>query len=449
MNKKIIGILVVTLLIGTVFPLVGSQYLYNNPTVSNISNLDNNYRETLETNVDVFYDFIEHAPEALWGSWSPSSPFEELPFPGNDWDPRGFACYKYDTKLEDGDIYPRILETHPRWEIEGAIRGDYPELTVPPDSWLNLAVGFLDGAVGTDGVKFEVWFIDDENPPGTNLITTIYSGYDDDINYESAPLDDFADRTGFFRLLVHSLQTANRDWAVWAKAEIGSELPYGDLHTISVEPVQVIYGAPLVKDKETVFRVKVDSTFSVPVDTHFRLYLPEEDWKTGPPSTGRYHVGVPPDYEYPEIWGPVTIAPGINDIILPYISPGMEGEDWSMTNNPAGIIRGRDIRGVYGPDVRVVPRPKDNSVRVDVKVDIYNEVWEINEDNNFMSATHNALGTKPWKFYFIPYLFKTDDCTPLRRFVVDGAKNQLEYLLANFPIADNEISYSIASGNIV
>jgi hypothetical protein len=131
----------------------------------------------------------------------------------------------------------------------------------------------------------------------------------------------------------------------------------GDLDIVSVEPVQVVYEAALVKGKETVFRVNVHSTFPSTVETSFRLMLPDSDWSKSPPSTGRYHIALPPDWEYPEFWGPVELNPGDNEIILPIVPAGEEDTIWDV--NPAGIIEGRCIRGVCGPDVRVVPRPKD------------------------------------------------------------------------------------------
>lgn len=48
-------------------------------------------------------------------------------------------------------------------------------------------------------------------------------------------------------------------------------MPEGDLEIVSVEPVQVVYGAPLIKGKNTAFRVKVNSNFDYPVETKFRL----------------------------------------------------------------------------------------------------------------------------------------------------------------------------------
>ncbi|MBM3284599.1 MAG: hypothetical protein FJY81_01875, partial [Candidatus Aminicenantes bacterium] len=41
-----------------------------------------------------------------------------LPFPGEETDERGFACYRENVELEDGNVYQKALETHPEWKDE-------------------------------------------------------------------------------------------------------------------------------------------------------------------------------------------------------------------------------------------------------------------------------------------------------------------------------------------
>ncbi len=219
---------------------------------------------------------------------------------------------------------------------------------------------------------------------------------------------------------------------------------YGDLEITSVEPVQVAYGAPLVAGKGTAFRVRVHSTFSQPVETHFRLMLPEDDWDIGlpyvPPAT------LPLDWEYPEFWGPVTLNPGDNEIMLPIVPAGQEDADFDPTLNPAGIIRGTcrgaDILWCH-TDNRVVPRPiGDTVVTYTVKLDPYNVVSETNERNNELYRGAAVVTTKAWSFLFVPYHSWASGCTPAPAFVDLGAQRQTEYLLAMFPIADSKITYA-------
>lgn len=248
---------------------------------------------------------------------------------------------------------------------------------------------------------------------------------------------------------------------------------YGDLDIISVDPVQVVYGAPLVARKATAFRVKVHSTFTVPVETSLMLELPEDEWLTSPPSTGRLITGIPPDWKYPEIWGPVTINPGDNEIMLPVVAAGHEDATWS--GEPAGIITGICIGGVCGPDVRVVPRPRDVSTAIyTVELDPYNAVSETSEHNNEYYSDAAVYITKPFRVLFVIHISNTseNDLLYCRNFnclngccsaphvdvtcaggsrthsemceeIREWAKGAAEYLLGVLPIADSKLIYQV------
>lgn len=610
-----------------------------------------------------YYDFIAHAAEAGWSSGAGS-----LPFPGNLDDSRGFACYRDNIRTEDGSTYSRVLETHPQWIQGGYISGRYPEVTVMPGTELYLRVGFLEGAEGTDGVTFQVYFHYQEGEtPTQSTVTTRDEEYDKNLYSWYYPLDGYAGKTGQFRLVVLAGPSSGKDWAIWAKAEIrpsgvivttdcplpdatrgtaysaqleavGAEvLPYhwagvdgslppglslnsntgaisgtptatgiysfrvracdsteldgprcsqskdchirviesgetpppaqafdfglsvspaevsidldplvsgatctaeakttttvslvsgiaqtvslslsggvpshvssyclphdglppftsecgftvyctgslpatgdytatltatgggisrtktiklhivrgvyGDLDVVSVEPVQVVYGAPLVAGKATVFRAKVRSTFQVPVETDLKLELPEGYWTTSPPSTGRLITGIPPDWEYPEIWGPVTIDPGDNEIMLPIIPAGHEDATWP--GEPAGVIEGVCVSGICGPDVRVVPRPKDVSMATyTVELDPYNVISETNERNNEYYASAQVVTTRGYSFAVFrvnatiiePAACPSVASVPSFESAAGTFKDNLEYLLGTFPIADSKVSYSI------
>jgi len=181
----------------------------------------------------------------------------------------------------------------------------------------------------------------------------------------------------------------------------------GDLEIASIDPVQALYGAPLVVGKGTAFRVMVNSTFHCPIETEFRLELPEAQWSTGPPSTGRWHTGMPPDWEYPEIWGPVTIPGTATDykVMLPYLPGGEESKGFGGTTHPAGMIRSREAGGVIGPSVRVVPRPVTGPAEFAVEIDPNDEVTETDEANNRMaSSPHIVVTTKGLSLYFVPFV---------------------------------------------
>ncbi|MDD4924115.1 MAG: C25 family cysteine peptidase [Dehalococcoidales bacterium] len=161
---------------------------------------------------DTFYDFISEATSVTWTSGS-----GPLSFPGSESDSSGFACYKNNIELEDGNIEALVLETHPQWVSDGWIMGRYPQLTLPENAELNIRVGFIKGAVASDGVTFEVLF---EEGQTRQTIISRYSTYDGKMDSVTQNLDALAGRSGRFILYVKAGKSSGQDWAVWAEAKI-------------------------------------------------------------------------------------------------------------------------------------------------------------------------------------------------------------------------------------
>ena len=219
----------------------------------------------------------------------------------------------------------------------------------------------------------------------------------------------------------------------------------GDLSVIGAEPVQVVYGADLVQGKGTAFRVKVRSTFDCPVQTRFRLDLPEDEWSSGPVASGDHHIGLPPGYEYPDTWGPVTIPARVEDfaVMLPYVPEGQETEGFGDAV-AAGLVRTLDN---LNPDVRVLPRPVADEVRFAVEIDPQNSLPEQDETNNrFDSAPLRVVTTRPYTFVAFQTRFVEDGdtCTPTMAQVQAAFKPAVEYVLGVFPIADAKISAEVS-----
>lgn len=442
----------------------------------------------------VIYDFIENADDQNV-RWMGYPNEKELVFGVED-NPDGFACYKYNLRLEDENIYERILETHPQWASDGRIWGIYPESEIIPDTEIYVSVGFIKGAERTDGATFTVYFYSQNY---LLEVLTIDAEYDKIINYKAASLNKILDlgyKNGNFILSVDAGESSGQDWAVWTIAQLKSSpiLP-GDFDIDLIQPVQVLYldntlRVPLVREKSTAFRVWIDSSFPVPLDTHVKLSLPEGQWDTKPPDTGGIKTDVPSDYKYPEIWGPVTIKPGYDFIILPHVPPGDIYVDWSYPDNPAGIIRGRESdSGWFGPDIRVVPRPKPDVEAVDysVALNVYHNVIETREDNNEGSGScHNLITSGEYRIGVYRIIggempawgdprndgdfsntWGGEDCptwpyencwdgnnrncvsnTPSPTSVINAFKNNFDYLLGTYPIADSKIRFDYLGGII-
>lgn len=165
------------------------------------------------------YDFIAHAPDASWSSGA-----GPLPFPGSPDDSRGFARYVDKAQLEDGSYLERVLETHPQWVSQGYIMGSYPIQSISAGLKIKVKVGFLYGATGTDGVTFEVRFLDKQQ----NLFTLVRidAKYDQKLDSAVVDLSQLAGKSGTFILYVKAGKESGRDWAVWTEAKIeGASLP--------------------------------------------------------------------------------------------------------------------------------------------------------------------------------------------------------------------------------
>jgi hypothetical protein len=223
---------------------------------------------------------------------------------------------------------------------------------------------------------------------------------------------------------------------------------YGDLSIDSVEPVQVVYGAPLVRGKGTAFRVKFSSTFACAEEVYFRLDLPDTQWSTSPPVSESAMIpdaslGI--DWGYPEIWGPVTARGGIGGqmVMLPFIPAGQESAAWERDGNPAGVFESRiDAGGVYRPSVRYVPRPAADTATFAVEIDPEGQLPETDEgDNRWASGSLEVVTTRP--YLFAGFQTTGDEggsmCTPTLAQVQSAFARYLDYILAVYPLADAKI----------
>jgi len=161
----------------------------------------------------VAYDFVEQATSATWQNGVNTN----LGFgiAQND----GFARYHTNQMLDDGNIYPKVLETHPQWVNNGSIRGTYPTMTVPAGAKFTAKVGFLDGATATDGVLFRLTWRESGSPITVSLggKSVTYGGALDSFEVDLSP---YAGKTGQFGLKVEAGPSSGQDWAAWAEAQI-------------------------------------------------------------------------------------------------------------------------------------------------------------------------------------------------------------------------------------
>jgi hypothetical protein len=157
------------------------------------------------------YNLLPLAEDARWINDQNS----ELTFGKEDND-AGFASYRNNATLEDGQKYSQILVTHPRYADDGAIQGDLSSLpyVVGTQDEFYVLVGLISGASNSDGVRFKVLI----RPEGgrTATIVDIVETYDGKLSSTRVSLEDWAGQTVTFLLQVLANGSSTQDWGTWA-----------------------------------------------------------------------------------------------------------------------------------------------------------------------------------------------------------------------------------------
>ena len=159
------------------------------------------------------YDFVSNASLAQWSNGS-----QELNFPGRRNDNNGFVYYGSYEPLETGDISRSFLQTHPKWESRGVIKGKYGPFKIPNNLKIQCQIGFLEGSQGTDGALFRIDFL---NKDGNKIqLHKQVANYDEKMDDFIVNLESVAGNRGYIILSVDALESAGRDWAVWNMAKV-------------------------------------------------------------------------------------------------------------------------------------------------------------------------------------------------------------------------------------
>lgn len=182
----------------------------------------------------IVFDFVAEAHQAEWFN----ERAQNLPFPGDPADRRGFVRRLDTATLEDQRQYRNVLQTHPRWASEGTIWGKYRGIMIPPNAALVAKVGFLQGATGTDGVTFVVDF---KPGSGTSFIrlAEVWVRYDGRLDQIWVDLSRYAGKIGDFQLGVLAGSSSGQDWAVWVDTRIVIGRPTFGAGTVVYDLVQL------------------------------------------------------------------------------------------------------------------------------------------------------------------------------------------------------------------
>jgi len=158
----------------------------------------------------VVLDLYQEAPHATWRN----SDHIELPFPGADNDPRGFARYADSYVLEDGQTHSRVLEMHPKWADHGRISGYFPMVTLPTHAHFSAQIGFIKAtnSCGAGDAFFRLWLREGGNYHRLAEWHETCDGSLRSVNYD---LSAYGGRDVVIFIQVDAGDSAAQDWAVW------------------------------------------------------------------------------------------------------------------------------------------------------------------------------------------------------------------------------------------
>jgi hypothetical protein len=157
------------------------------------------------------FNFHDKADSAIWTSISGT-----LSFPGSAADSQGFVVWQDGQKLEDGNAYNRILETHPTWVTGGYIQGIYTVGEIRPGDRFRARVGFLYGEGATQGQV--TYVVEGGNGAVLGSFGDTRDGAIISIDLDLTPI---AGKTNQLILRVEANNPdASQDWACWVNPRI-------------------------------------------------------------------------------------------------------------------------------------------------------------------------------------------------------------------------------------
>lgn len=165
------------------------------------------------------FDFHTQAPSAEWIGGD-SSGGVTLTFGGPDTNSNGFAMFKNGERVEDGSKPAKVLETHPKWVVDGVISGKYPAYTVQAGEHFLAQIGFLAKADGTCGVGNAIFQLNYEEGGTIHPLSSWTDTCDGNLQSVDVNLNTLAGHTVRFILAVLANGSADQDWAVWISPRI-------------------------------------------------------------------------------------------------------------------------------------------------------------------------------------------------------------------------------------
>lgn len=163
---------------------------------------------------------------------------ETLPWNGAPDDRRGFIR-RANLNCED-DMVRDVIQMHPKWGNNSTIKAWLPFRRLPSKAVFKAKIGFLKGAVGTDGVTFQVWEHHDHRGRRIwNRITNQYKAYSGALVEVIADLSHLSGKDVGIELRVDSGAGSGQDWAIWIDPVIEARSIAATAKEWSINPTRV------------------------------------------------------------------------------------------------------------------------------------------------------------------------------------------------------------------
>lgn len=166
----------------------------------------------------VAVDLLALAPAAAWqsgqllpdGGIGQTTPLAWI----KDSDFAGYAGVDSYT-LEDGGTRP-ALHLHPQWVEHGTISGRFPWLLLPPGAAFEADLGFLAGAVNSDGVTFLLYesHYDANGGIVRTQLAQVFKPYDGRLAPLRVDLAHLAGKIVALEVRIDAGATSMQDWAI-------------------------------------------------------------------------------------------------------------------------------------------------------------------------------------------------------------------------------------------
>jgi hypothetical protein len=163
------------------------------------------------------YNFTSNYCSAAW-----TSSIGALPCPGGDGDPEGFILRLSNPKLENGVTENEAaLVTHPRFEVDGWIRGEYPAIDIIDGDYFRTVIGCIyDGGGSSCDVDFQLIY--SANGGAFQLLKEWNETYNGSLRSINLDLGDqgLAGKSVKFVLIVRANGSSTDDSAFWLMPRI-------------------------------------------------------------------------------------------------------------------------------------------------------------------------------------------------------------------------------------